>query len=106
MSETKRVMPIWFAALCALLCAASVGCIRSEPPVNDASTLPPPSPTADKGAPDAVNATPGSGNTRSNGSPGPEGGPGSLGAGIGSGSGTGTGAGPGNSGSVSGSVSK
>jgi hypothetical protein len=106
MSETKRVMPIWFAGLFALLSVTSIGCIHSEPPVSDASSAPALSPTADKGAPDAVNATPGSGNTRSNGSPGPEGGPGSLGAGIGSGSGTGTGAGPGNSGSVSGSVSK
>jgi hypothetical protein len=94
------------ALFAALLGISSTGCLRSEPPANDPSNAPTASATRREGAPDAVNATPGSGNTGSNGSPGPEGGPGSLGAGLGSGSGTGTGAGPGNSGSTSGSASR
>ncbi|HEY4107148.1 MAG TPA: hypothetical protein VGM44_24785 [Polyangiaceae bacterium] len=89
-----------------LLCCASVGCLGSQPPANNASNAPVAVQSSKpEGAADAVNTNPGSSNT-GNGSPGPEGGPGSLGAGIGSGSGTGTGAAPGNGASVSGSVSK
>lgn len=84
----------------------SVGCLGAEKPAaapNAAASAD--EPTKTEGAADLTDTTPGSGNT-GNGSPGPEGGPGSLGAGIGSGSGTGTGAGPGNSGSTTGSVSR
>ncbi len=84
----------------------SIGCLGSEKPAADPSNSAKSSDESSKveGAADLTNTTPGSSNT-GNGSPGPEGGPGSLGAGIGSGSGTGTGAGPGNSGSTTGSVS-
>jgi len=85
-----------------LVSVLSTGCIKDEP-AKDPTSAPgsPEVSSKPEGAPDAVNSNVGSSNT-GNGSPGPEGGPGSLGAGIGSGSGTGTGAGPGQ-GSSSGS---
>jgi hypothetical protein len=105
MIQSNVLVPVLLAGL---LSIASVGCLGAEPPANSPSTAtaaPEATVTRPEGAADSVNTTPGSGNT-GNGSPGPEGGPGSLGPdGIGSGSGTGTGAGPGNSGTTSGATS-
>lgn len=89
------------AVVLAVLGFMSTGCLGSAPPAKDASNTPAEAaPGRPEGGSDTVNSTPGSGNT-GNGSPGPEGGPGSLGAGIGSGSGTGTGAGVSGNGSGS-----
>ncbi|HTA91903.1 MAG TPA: hypothetical protein VK745_20115 [Polyangiaceae bacterium] len=101
MVPSKVVLVALFGSL------VSIGCIGSQKPAAEPSSSTATSsdePAKLEGAADLTDTTPGSGNT-GNGSPGPEGGPGSLGAGIGSGSGTGTGAGPGNSGSTTGSVS-
>ena len=99
------MIPSKIAIVVVLGSLVSIGCLGAEKPAADPSNTGSnaEAPTKQEGTADMTDTTPGMGNT-GNGSPGPEGGPGSLGAGLGSGSGTGTGAGPGNSGSTNGSV--
>jgi hypothetical protein len=99
------MIPSKIAIVIVLGSFVSIGCLGAEKPAADPNTATGNAEASSKpeGSPDMTDTTPGMGNT-GNGSPGPEGGPGSLGAGLGAGSGTGTGAGPGNSGSTNGSV--